>query len=180
MFGYTLAKTIVLLTLVEYIFTTSSNYLSPLIMGSSRTPVYFLSIGGPNTIENTNHPAYLQLQQVGHEIVSQVKPEAVIVFSAHWQDNVDNRVQINTAEETQLIYDFSGFPESYYEIKYPSRGSPDLAAKVMKLLTDAGIRAQGVTRGLDHGVWVGFRAGQYCTVVVPSEPIFCTLNNYVS
>lgn len=47
-----------------------------------------------------------------------------------------------------------------YEAKYPSRGDPKLARHVIDLLTSAGIRAEGVKRGLDHGVWAGFHVGE--------------------
>lgn len=57
---------------------------------------------------------------------------------------------------------FYGFPPKYYEAKYPNRGSPELANKILGLLGDAGIKAKGVTRGLDHGVWSGFHVGRLC------------------
>ena len=61
-----------------------------------RTPVYFLSIGGPNFVENKNHPAYAKLAAVGREITTNVKPKAVVVFSAHWQGG-PNKIKINVA-----------------------------------------------------------------------------------
>jgi aromatic ring-opening dioxygenase catalytic subunit (LigB family) len=54
------------------------------------------------------------------------------------------------------ISSFYGFPKHYYQAKYPNKGSPELAAKIIKLLSSAGIKSAGVTRGLDHGVWSGF------------------------
>lgn len=51
---------------------------------------------------------------------------------------------------------FYGFPAHYYEQKYPNVGSKVLAEEVIYLLTKAGIKAKGVSRGLDHGVWAGF------------------------
>lgn len=125
----------------------------------SRAPVYFLGIGGPNFIENTDHPAYATLTAVGREITARVKPKAVIVFSAHWQGG-PGTIRINTAEQTDLIYDFYGFLPHYYEYKYPNKGSPEVAEKVTKKLTGAGIKVERVRRGLDHGVWVGFIAGK--------------------
>jgi hypothetical protein len=44
----------------------------------SRMPVYFLSIGKPNFMENTQHPAYAKLGEVGREITTKVKPKAVV------------------------------------------------------------------------------------------------------
>lgn len=122
---------------------------------SSCIPVYFLSIGGPNFIENTQHPAYAKLSEVGREITMKMKPKAIVVFSAHWQD-VSNRISINAAEETDIIYDFYGFPPHYYEYKFPNKGSPELANKVIERLGGVGIEVKKVERGLDHGVWAGF------------------------
>ena len=126
---------------------------------SSRTPAYFLGIGGPNFMENTKHPAYASLAAVGREITTKVKPKAVVVISAHWQDS-PHRVQINVAEEMDIIYDFYNFPPHYYEYKYPNKGSPEIAEKVIGKLNGAGIQVERVKRGLDHGVWVGFMAGR--------------------
>ncbi|CAH0037983.1 unnamed protein product [Clonostachys solani] len=123
----------------------------------SRPPTYFLGIGGPNFMENTSHPAYAKLAEVGHEITTRVKPKAVVAFSAHWQSG-PTTIQINTAEKTDLIYDFYGFPPHYYEFEYPSRGSPELAEKVIQNLEASGIQVERVKRGLDHGIWVGFIA----------------------
>ncbi|KAI1347861.1 putative aromatic ring-opening dioxygenase LigB subunit [Xylaria sp. FL0043] len=122
-----------------------------------RLPVYFLGIGGPNFIENTKHPAYLKLGETGAEITTKVKPKAVVVFSAHWQDG-PSRVSINAVENTDIIYDFYGFPPHFYEYKYPNKGSPEVAEKVAEKLAGAGIQVEKVKRGLDHGVWVGFLA----------------------
>lgn len=87
----------------------------------SRTPLYFLSHGGvslsfplaqikiltgqPSLIEEPEHPAYGKLQEIGREITEKVKPEAVVIFSAHWQGG-KNRVLVNTAEITDLIYEY--------------------------------------------------------------------------
>jgi 4,5-DOPA dioxygenase extradiol len=124
-----------------------------------RTPVYFLGIGGPNFMEDTEHPAYRKLAAVGREITTKVNPKAVVVFSAHWQDD-PNKIKINVAEHTDLIYDFYGFPPHYYEYEYPNKGSPELAEKVIKKLAVAGIQIERVQRGLDHGVWAGFMVGR--------------------
>jgi aromatic ring-opening dioxygenase catalytic subunit (LigB family) len=110
-------------------------------------------------MENTSHPAYHQLATIGREITTKVKPKAVVVFSAHWQDG-PNRIQINVAEKTDLIYDFYGFPPHYYEYDYPNKGSPELAEKVIEKLEASGVEVERVKRGLDHGVWVGFMAGK--------------------
>lgn len=55
-------------------------------------------------MEDTKHPAYAKLQEIGREITQKVKPKAVVVFSAHWQAS-PNMVEVNTAEMMGLIYE---------------------------------------------------------------------------
>ncbi|OTB02859.1 hypothetical protein M426DRAFT_322281 [Hypoxylon sp. CI-4A] len=124
-------------------------------MSTSKTPVYFFSHGGPTVQYQTDHPVYPVLQNIGKEITQKVKPKAAVVFSGHWESS-PNVIEVNSAEHTDLIYDFYGFPPEFYKAKYPNKGSPQLASKILDLLTNAGIKAKGVTRGLDHGVWSGF------------------------
>lgn len=121
----------------------------------TRTPVYFLSHGGPNLFEDYSHPAYAKLQTIGREITQDVKPKAVVVFSAHWQADRD-AVEVNTATSQGLIYDYYGFPAHYYSVQFPNTGSPELAEKILGHLQGAGIKAEGVRRGLDHGVFAPF------------------------
>jgi len=111
-------------------------------------------------MENTTHPAYTKLSEVGREITTKVKPKAVVVFSAHWSGG-PNKIKINVAENADLIYDFYGFPPHYYEHEYPNKGSREVAAKVVDRIAAAGVEVERVERGLDHGVWVGFIAGEY-------------------
>jgi 4,5-DOPA dioxygenase extradiol len=56
---------------------------------------------------------------------------------------------------------FYGFPSHYYKEKYPNKGSKEVAGRVIELLKAAGIKAEGMRRGLDHGVWASFKCGEY-------------------
>jgi aromatic ring-opening dioxygenase catalytic subunit (LigB family) len=60
---------------------------------------------------------------------------------------------------TIAIASFYGFPSHYYEEKYPNVGSKEVATKVLDAFKEAGIKAEGVKRGLDHGVWASFKCG---------------------
>ena len=145
------------LSLSDFAFKMST--LSKSQASPSRTPVYFLGIGGSNSMENTNHPSYAKLTEVGKEITQIVKPKAVVVFSAHWQGS-PNSVLINAVENAELIYDFYGFPKHYYEYKFPNKGSPEIADKVIEKLSSGGFNVERTNRGLDHGVWAGFIVGK--------------------
>ena len=74
------------------------------ITAMAKTPVYFISHGGPNLIYDVDHPAYKNLQEIGTEITTQVKPKAVVVFSAHWQAT-GKGVEVNTADSGDLTYE---------------------------------------------------------------------------
>ncbi|KAF4959997.1 hypothetical protein FGADI_1271 [Fusarium gaditjirri] len=122
---------------------------------ATKAPVYFFSHGGPDVQYNTKHPVYPVLQQIGREITQKVKPKAVVVFSAHWMGE-ERAIHVNNAVDTPLIYDFYGFPDHFYKAQYPNKGSPELASKIMVMLSEAGIQSFGMERGLDHGVFSGF------------------------
>jgi len=83
------------------------------------------------------------------------RPRAVLIASAHWESSVP---MLTGSEQLETIHDFRGFPEALYEIRYPARGAPQLAARAVELLKAAEIAA-GVDgcRGLDHGAWVPLR-----------------------
>lgn len=81
-------------------------------------------------------------------------PQAVLVISGHWEAALPT---LNTAARPSLLFDYHGFPEHTYQLKYPVSGAPDLAPRVRELLADAGIDSDtDGKRGLDHGVFVPF------------------------
>jgi aromatic ring-opening dioxygenase catalytic subunit (LigB family) len=83
-----------------------------------------------------------------------VRPKAVLVISAHWEEE-DFTVQ--THPRPPMLYDYSGFPEHTYQLKYPAPGSPELARRVKELLGAAGLPVkEDSARGFDHGVFVPF------------------------
>ncbi|HEV3157868.1 MAG TPA: class III extradiol ring-cleavage dioxygenase [Candidatus Baltobacteraceae bacterium] len=82
------------------------------------------------------------------------RPKAVLVISAHWEAA---RPTVGSTARPTLIYDYSGFPEHTYRLKYPAAGSPALAARVRVLLAEGGLASdEDAQRGLDHGVFVPF------------------------
>lgn len=80
------------------------------------------------------------------------RPTSILIVSAHWEEEVATLAATRTVP---LVYDFYGFPERYYETRYPAPGSPALAARVRDCLRQAAIGcADDETRGLDHGAYV--------------------------
>lgn len=79
-------------------------------------------------------------------------PSALLVVSAHWEESVPT---INTGAAPPMLYDYGGFPEEAYALRWPAPGDPELAADVDGLLRAAGFRtAKNDRRGFDHGTFV--------------------------
>lgn len=82
------------------------------------------------------------------------RPKAILVISGHWEEKLPT---VSTAAAPPMLFDYYGFPEDTYHLKYPAPGAPDLAEEVRALLTAAGIdAATDSQRGFDHGVFVPF------------------------
>ncbi len=80
------------------------------------------------------------------------RPGSVLMVSAHWEQRP---ATLGATQPVPLIHDFYGFPERYYQTKYPCPGAPELAARVRALLGSRGIASQDdPQRGLDHGAYV--------------------------
>jgi aromatic ring-opening dioxygenase catalytic subunit (LigB family) len=80
------------------------------------------------------------------------KPDALLVVSAHWEMP---RPTVLAGAHPGLLYDYSNFPPHTYRLTYPAPGAPELAAKVRKLLAEAGIESDTETeRGYDHGIFI--------------------------
>jgi aromatic ring-opening dioxygenase catalytic subunit (LigB family) len=80
------------------------------------------------------------------------KPRAILVVSGHWEAA---EFTVSTGAAPPMEYDYSGFPEHTYHIKYPAPGSPELAKDVGRLLGAAGFEhREDPRRGFDHGTFV--------------------------
>jgi 4,5-DOPA dioxygenase extradiol len=92
-------------------------------------------------------------------------PAAVIAVSAHWASG--NVVRIASGAHPALIYDFGGFPQALFDLRYDAPGSPELAARIAETLGGGGQPAQlDPARGWDHGVWIPLRL-MYAAASVP-------------
>ena len=77
------------------------------------------------------------------------------MISGHWEEK---DFTLTSHDRPLLIYDYFGFPEHTYRIRYDAPGSPALAQRIRELLADAGIPARlDPARGFDHGVFIPFK-----------------------
>lgn len=77
------------------------------------------------------------------------KPSAVLVISAHWE-TIGTYVSVNPRPRT--IYDFGGFPDELFRVKYEPKGHPELARELKSLVTMTDV-IEDHEMGLDHGAW---------------------------
>lgn len=114
-------------------------------------PALFIAHGAPLlAIENNEYTQFLH--SLGKEMP---KPKAIVLFSAHWESSVQ---KVSNVDEFETIYDFGGFPEALYRIKYPAKGNSAITKKVMELFAKQGVPFEmDTTRGLDHGAWIVLR-----------------------
>jgi 4,5-DOPA dioxygenase extradiol len=75
----------------------------------------------------------------------------IAIVSAHWQAR---GLRVNAVEHPETMYDFGGFSEELYRIRYEAPGDPMLAREIAALLGGADLEEQ---RGWDHGLWVPLR-----------------------
>ncbi len=112
-----------------------------------RQPALFLGHGAPPLADDPLWP-----DELAAWAASIPRPQAVLMVSAHWENAPTT---LGATTEQPLVYDFYGFPEHYYRVRYPAPGAPDLAERVEVLLAASGRSvARDERRGLDHGAYV--------------------------
>lgn len=110
-----------------------------------KLPVIFIGHGSPmNAIEDNQFSR--TWAKFGKEIPI---PKAVLVVSAHW---LTNGTFVTAMEQPRTIHDFGGFPQELFNVQYPAKGNPELAAETSKLITSTTVGLDHEW-GLDHGTW---------------------------
>lgn len=114
-----------------------------------KMPVVFIGHGSPmNAIDDNEYTQ--ALKNLGKSLM---KPEAILVVSAHW---TTRGTGITAMENPKTIHDFYGFPKPLFDIQYPAKGDPELAQKISEQFRDTEIRLD-MDWGLDHGTWAVLR-----------------------
>jgi 4,5-DOPA dioxygenase extradiol len=114
-------------------------------MENNRMPVLFVGHGSPmNAIEDNEFSQVWE--QIGRSLP---KLKAILCISAHWETQGP---QVTAMEQPRTIHDFGGFPRALFEKQYSAPGSPELAQRIIQLLTKNEVKPDQ-TWGLDHGTW---------------------------
>jgi 4,5-DOPA dioxygenase extradiol len=114
---------------------------------AQRMPAIYLSHGAPPLADDA-----LWTRQLADWSRDLPKPKSVLMVSAHWEAAP---LALGATTTVPLTYDFWGFEDRYYQVRYPAPGAPELASDVRKLLRAAGTPVEDIPdRGLDHGAYV--------------------------
>ena len=80
------------------------------------------------------------------------RPRTILMVSGHWEA-ADVTVQVG--ERPELLFDYYGFPEHTYRLRWDAPGAPDVARRAASLLRGAGfVTREESERGWDHGVFI--------------------------
>jgi aromatic ring-opening dioxygenase catalytic subunit (LigB family) len=125
------------------------------MMTRPRLPTYFLSHGGGPWpwLKAERGAMYDQLEASLRDVRREVgeAPRAVLMISAHWEAD---RFLVSSSAQPPMFYDYGGFPEHTYRIRYDAPGDPALAQTVRAMLERGGV-SSGLDpkRGFDHGTF---------------------------
>jgi 4,5-DOPA dioxygenase extradiol len=110
-----------------------------------KMPVVFVGHGSPtNAIEDNEFSrAWADMGK------SLPRPKAILCVSAHWETS---GVWVTAMDSPKTIYDFYGFPQALYDMRYPAPGSPALAQRVCEAVRKVSVQPD-LDWGLDHGAW---------------------------
>jgi 4,5-DOPA dioxygenase extradiol len=132
--------------------------------GKKAQIIYFSHGGGPlPLLGDSGHKTMIDFMT---ELPKKLhKPEAILVISAHWEEQVPTLLG---AENPPMFYDYYGFPEETYEITYPAPGNPELVNRIVALLSEKNIPSQiDPRRGFDHGLFIPLKL-MYPEADIPS------------
>ncbi|MEA3182275.1 MAG: hypothetical protein QOI59_5798 [Gammaproteobacteria bacterium] len=124
-------------------------------MSGDRLPTYFLSHGGGpwSYMDGPGRQGYAKLEQSLVDMRPELKSrvQAILMISGHWEEI---GFAISSADQPGMVYDYGGFPDYLYRIRYAAPGSPSLAARIRDLLTAGNVSARlDDQRGFDHGTF---------------------------
>lgn len=159
-------------------------------------PIFFLSHGGPTFADKndrlgSNLGAWNMTKRVGRYLKNTVKPEFIIVVSAHWQTNAPDEIEISVPgvgeawytqnnvvskkirpDENALVYDFYGFPQKFYDSQFHTVPNRFIANDIVKTLKASDwFQAKTVERGIDHGVFVPMKVAMGNVDVLDSHAL---------
>jgi 4,5-DOPA dioxygenase extradiol len=131
-------------------------------------PSIFISHGSPMIALEPGEAGRF-MQRLGPAIDAAFgRPRAIVAVSAHTLARAN---AVFGGPTHEAVYDFGGFPDALFRLRYDAPGEPALAADVAARLRSAGLDAPLLHQsGLDHGIWTALRY-LYPDADVPVVPV---------
>lgn len=113
--------------------------------------IYLSHGGGPLPIlGDVSHQSMVHFLESLPESIS--KPSAIVVISAHWEEE---KPTIIGSENPTLLYDYFGFPDEAYTLKYPIKGDLRVVKKIEEIFRRKNCELLvDNCRGVDHGLFI--------------------------
>ncbi len=110
-------------------------------------PVIFAAHGAPVLLDDASW-----MEELATWAQAMPRPKSILMVSAHWDERPTT---LGATQTVPLVHDFFGFPDRFYQTRYPAPGAPELASRLRELLRESGIpTVDDPQRGLDHGAYV--------------------------
>ena len=111
-------------------------------------PTLFISHGAPNIILSD----IKSKQNIKKLANSLEKPKYIIIFSAHY---LTQDLKIISPKKNKIIYDFYGFEDELYKVKYEINSDEKLTLDLIEKLKkeNINISIDENRKSYDHGVW---------------------------
>jgi 4,5-DOPA dioxygenase extradiol len=131
-------------------------------------PTLYVSHGSPMTALDAGQAGAFW-RALGPAITATFgRPKAIVAVSAH---SLTREPVLLAAQRHEAVYDFSGFPDALYQLRYDAPGAPELAERVAALLRGAGLPVHIESAGgLDHGIWTPLRS-MFSEADIPVLPL---------
>jgi 4,5-DOPA dioxygenase extradiol len=123
-----------------------------------KMPEFFLGHGSPMNVIEENRFAD-SWEQLGKGIP---RPRAIVSISAHWETT---GTRVTVMENPRTVHDFGKFPQALFDVQYPAKGDPALAARIQSIIKKSEVILD-YQWGLDHGTW-GVLTKMYPDASVP-------------
>lgn len=95
----------------------------------------FLCHGGPTlVVEKNDYTDFIK------DLGKKLTPKTVVIFTAYWESEITTISSLDNIYD--MIYDFCLFTKELYSLKYPAKGSVEVASKLQSMLRNNGIESK--------------------------------------
>ena len=112
-------------------------------------PTLFISHGAPNIILSD-----IKSKQKIKDLTNNLEmPKYIIIFSAHY---LTKDLKIISPDTNKIMYDFYGFEDELYKVKYEINSDEKLTFELIEKLKkqNIDISIDENRKSYDHGVWI--------------------------